>query len=219
MRVLLVEGDRSAAHQIVHALEAEHFTVDATHNLEDGYHLGSTEVYRAIVLDPDLPRLDGISILRTWRRDGVNTPVLILSARTRWQDCVEGLNAGADDYLGKPFCMEELVARINALIRRAWGTGAPVTQIGAITHDPHAQRVTRDGCAVALTAHEYKVFATLAQAPDVVHPRHELEEIVYGIHDERDSNTIEVFVARLRRKLGPSAIETVRGHGYRLGHG
>ncbi|QBF33286.1 response regulator transcription factor [Thalassococcus sp. S3] len=219
MRVLVIERDPSEAHQIVRALEAESFTVDTACDGEDGYHLGSTEVYRAIVLDPSLPRLDGVSMLRNWRREGVDTPVLILSERARWQDRVEGLNAGSDDYLGKPFRMEELVARINALIRRASGSGSPTTQIGAIMHDPQAQRVTRNGCAVPLTTHEYKVFATLAQAPDVVHTRHELEEIVYGIHDERDSNTIEVFVGRLRRKLGPAAIETVRGSGYRLGTG
>jgi len=217
VRILVIERDPLEARQIARALEAESFTVDTACNGEDGFHLGSTKVYRAIVLDPTLPRLGGVSMLRNWRRDRVDTPVLILSERTGCQDRVAGLNTGSDDYLGKPFWLEKLVARINALIRRASGSGSPTSQIGAITHHPQTQRVTLNGCAVPLTAHEYKVFATLAPGPDVVHPRRELEEIVYGIHDERDSNTIEVFLARLRRKLGPTAFETARGSGHRLG--
>ncbi len=217
MRLLLIEDERRVAVQIVEALEAERFTVDTASDGEDGYHLGATEIYRAIVLDLSLPRLDGVSVLRAWRREGLATPVLLLTARNRWQDRVEGLNSGGDDYLGKPFRMEELIARINALIRRAGGAASPVASVGAITLDPQARRVTRDGRAVTLTAHEYKVFATLIQAPDTVHSKADLAEIVYGLHDERDSNTIEVFVARLRRKLGPASIETVRGLGYRLG--
>ncbi len=219
MRLLLIEDESRVALQIVEALQAEQFTVDTAIDGEDGYHLGATEIYRAIVLDLSLPRLDGVSVLKAWRSEGMITPVLLLTARNRWQDRVEGLNAGGDDYLGKPFRMEELIARINALIRRAGGTAAPIASVGGITLDPQAQRVTRDGCAITLTAHEYKVFATLTQAPDKIHPKADLAEIVYGLHDERDSNTIEVFVARLRRKLGSASIETVRGHGYRLGQG
>ncbi|MGZ2256590.1 response regulator transcription factor [Roseobacter sp. A03A-229] len=219
MRLLLIEDEHRVAAQITEALEAERFTVDVARDGEDGYHLGATELYHAIVLDLSLPRLDGVSVLRAWRREGLSTPVLLLTARNRWQDRVEGLNTGGDDYLGKPFCIEELIARINALIRRAGGAAWPISRVGAITLDPQAHRVTRDGCSVALTTHEYKVFATLIQTPDRVHSKAELAEIVYGLHDERDSNTIEVFVARLRRKLGPNVVETVRGCGYRLGPG
>lgn len=219
MRLLLIEDESRVAAQIVEALEAERFTVDIACNGEDGHHLGATELYRAILLDLSLPRLDGVSVLRAWRNAGLTTPVLLLTARNRWQDRVEGLNAGGDDYLGKPFRMEELIARIHALLRRAGGTAAPTLSVGGITVDPQARRVTQDGRAVTLTAHEYKVFATLMQAPEQVHTKGDIAEIVYGLHDDRDSNTIEVFVARLRRKLGPSAIETVRGLGYRLGAG
>ncbi|WP_415404457.1 response regulator transcription factor [Tateyamaria sp. SN3-11] len=219
MRLLLIEDESRVAAQIVEALEAERFTVDIACNGEDGHHLGATELYRAILLDLSLPRLDGVSVLRAWRNAGLTTPVLLLTARNRWQDRVEGLNAGGDDYLGKPFRMEELIARIHALLRRAGGLAAPTLSVGGITVDPQARRVTQDGRAVTLTAHEYKVFATLMQAPEQVHTKGDIAEIVYGLHDDRDSNTIEVFVARLRRKLGPSAIETVRGLGYRLGAG
>lgn len=219
MRVLIVEDESRIAAQIAEALAAEQFTVDVAVDGEEGHHLGATELYRAIVLDLSLPRLDGVSVLRTWRAAGLKTPVLLLTARNRWQDRVDGLNAGGDDYLGKPFQMEELIARINALIRRAGGCAAPTARAGAIALDPAAQRVTRHGSAVPLTCHEYKVFATLIQAPDTVHSKADLGEIVYGFHDGRDSNTIEVFVTRLRRKLGSSAVETVRGVGYRIGPG
>ncbi|MCF2870330.1 response regulator transcription factor [Octadecabacter sp. G9-8] len=219
MRLLVVEDEDRVAAQIVEALEVENFTVDVAMDGEDGHHLGANEIYHAIVLDLSLPRLDGVSVLHSWRSGGLQTPVLVLTARNRWEDRVEGLNAGGDDYLGKPFQMEELIARLNALIRRAGGEAAPVSCIGAISVDLRAQRVTRDGRTVPLTAHEYKVFATLVQAPDKVHAKGDLAEIVYGLHNDRDSNTIEVFVARLRRKLGTAAIETVRGSGYRIGQG
>lgn len=219
MRLLLVEDESRLAVQIAEALEAERFTVDVAKDGEDGHHLGATETYRAIVLDLSLPLLDGMSVLHAWRAEGLTTPVLVLTARNRWQDRVEGLNAGGDDYLSKPFRMEELIARLNALIRRAGGAAEPVAHVGVLSLDPRSRRVAREGRAVALTAHEYKVFATLMQAPDTAHTKTDLAEIVYGLHDERDSNTIEVFVARLRRKLGASAIQTVRGAGYRVGRG
>jgi two-component system OmpR family response regulator len=168
------------------------------------------------VLDLGLPVLDGITVLTRWRSDGRTMPVLILTARDRWREKVAGFDAGADDYLTKPFQMEELLARVRALIRRAAGHASPVIEVGGIAIDTRAARVTREGEAVKLTAHEYKLIAYLAHERDRVVSRTELTEHIYDQDFDLDSNTIEVFIGRLRRKLGSDVIETVRGLGYRL---
>ncbi len=217
MRILLVEDEIDLAKQIARALEVVGFTVDLADNGEDGRHLGITENYAAVVLDLGLPVVDGVTILRDWRREGLATPVLILTARGGWQDRVAGLNGGGDDYLTKPFHMEELIARIRALVRRAGGQPDSLLRAGDVELDIVSRAVTKDGTAVDLTANEFKVLATLMLQPAEVHSKTNLAETVYGLCDGRDSNTIEVFVARLRRKLGADLVETVRGHGYRIG--
>lgn len=219
MRVLVVEDEEALAQQVEGALKSAGFTIDLSPDGEDGQHLGETEKYDAIVLDLGLPIIDGVSVLRHWRSVGVVTPVLILTARGGWQDRVDGLNAGGDDYLGKPFHMEELVARLRALIRRSGGQGDAVLRRGAVELNTVAKTVTRDGATIALTANEFKVLEALMLRPDEVHRKSDLAEMVYGMFEERDSNTIEVFVARLRRKLGSSMILTARGYGYRIGEG
>jgi len=182
----------------------------------DGHHLGDTEPYDAVVLDLGLPELDGITILERWRRDGRDMPVLILTARDRWSDKVTGIDAGADDYLSKPFYMEELLARLRALLRRSAGHASNELEHGPLRLDTRAARVTLDGIAVALTSHEYRLLAYLMLHPERVISRSELVEHLYDQSFDKDSNTIEVFVGRLRKKLRPQLIETVRGLGYRL---
>ena len=179
-------------------------------------HLGQAEAYDAVVLDLGLPRLDGLSVLERWRAAGRAMPVLILTARDGWHEKVAGIDAGADDYLTKPFHMEELLARLRALIRRAQGLASPLLRCGQLALDTRSGRVTVDGQAVALTAHEFRLLAYLMHRPGQVVSRTELTEHLYAQDFDRDSNTIEVFVGRLRRKLPPEAIETVRGLGYRL---
>ena len=217
MRVLVVEDEPALARQIMSALTDAGFTVDLAANGEDGRHIGATENYGAIVLDLGLPLLDGVTVLNDWRANGVTVPVLILTARGSWQERVDGLNAGGDDYLAKPFHMEELIARVRALIRRSSGVGKSVLRAGKIELNTVAGMVTRAGAAVKLTANEYKVLAVLMMRPSQVHNKAALAETVYGLFEERDSNTIEVFIARLRRKLGANSIKTVRGLGYRIG--
>lgn len=217
MRILLVEDEAALAAQIIPALTTDGFTVDHAGNGEDGQHLGETETYDAIVLDLGLPIVDGVSVLRAWREQNVLTPVIILTARGGWQDRVDGLNAGGDDYLAKPFHMQELTARLNALIRRSSGKAASVLRAGDVELNTVSKSVTHAGRSVVLTAHEYKILAALMMRPDHVHKKTDLAEMVYGLFEDRDSNTIEVFVARLRRKLGADLIKTVRGLGYRIG--
>jgi two-component system OmpR family response regulator len=216
MRILVVEDDATLAAQIESGLEEAGYVVDTAKDGEAGHFLGDTEPYDAVVLDLGLPVLDGITVLTRWRSDGRTMPVLILTARDRWREKVAGFDAGADDYLTKPFQMEELLARVRALIRRAAGHASPVIEVGGIAIDTRAARVTRDGEAVKLTAHEYKLIAYLAHERDRVVSRTELTEHIYDQDFDLDSNTIEVFVGRLRRKLGSDVIETVRGLGYRL---
>ncbi|MEM7188130.1 MAG: response regulator transcription factor [Pseudomonadota bacterium] len=216
MRVLVIEDDAALCAQIETALGHAGFTVDPASNGEDGQHLGETESYDAAVLDLGLPIVDGISVLKAWRSAGVRIPVLILTARGGWQDRVVGLNAGGDDYLGKPFHMEELIARLRALIRRSSGQADAVLRRGGIELNTVAKSVTLDGTSVPLTANEFKILEAMMLRPDHVHRKADLAEMIYGMFEERDSNTIEVFIGRLRRKLGADSISTFRGLGYRL---
>ena len=216
MRVLVVEDEPTLRANLQQALADGGYAVDVAGDGQDALHQGLVEPYDAIVLDLGLPVLDGISVLKRWRAGGVTAPVLILTARDLWHEKVAGIDAGADDYLTKPFHMEELLARVRALIRRAQGLASPVLTCGPLTLDTRAGRVTCDGAAVPLTSHEFKVLDYLMHRPDSVVSRSELTEHIYAQDFDRDSNTIEVFVGRLRRKLPPGMIETVRGMGYRL---
>jgi len=216
MRILLVEDEPSLRAPLRAALAAAGYAVDEADNGRDALFLGDTETFDAVVLDLGLPVLDGLSVLKRWRHNGRNMPVLILTARDNWNEKVAGIDAGADDYLTKPFHMEELLARLRALIRRAHGQASPVLQCGALALDTRSGRVTLDGLPVALTSHEHKVLAYLMHRPGAVVSRTELTEHIYAQDFDRDSNTIEVFVGRLRKKLPPELIETVRGMGYRL---
>ncbi len=217
MRVLVVEDAPALATQLHAALVAADFAVDAAHDGEEALFLGQTEPYDAVVLDLGLPKLDGLSVLRRWRAEGHTMPVLILTARGGWTEKVDGLNAGADDYLGKPFAMAELIARLKALIRRAHGHAGPRIVCGRLRIDTVAKEATIDGAAVRLTALEYNLLAYLAHHLGQPVSKTELTEHLYAQDFDRDSNTLEVIVARLRRKLGEGLIETIRGQGYRLG--
>lgn len=216
MRILLVEDDTLLRAQLRTALHDAGYTVDEADNGRDAQFLGETEAVDAVVLDLGLPVVDGISVLKRWRAQGRNMPVLILTARDHWHEKVAGIDAGADDYLTKPFHMEELLARLRALIRRASGQASAVLQCGDLQLDTRSGRVTHAGQPVVLTAHEYKVLNYFMHRPGVLVPRAELVEHIYAQDYDRDSNTIEVFVGRLRKKLPGTRIETVRGMGYRL---
>ena len=216
MKVLLVEDDPALGGRIADALRAEDFAVDWAKNGEDGQHLGDTGIYDAAVLDLGLPKVDGKTVLRAWRQAGRALPVLILTARDGWSEKVEGFKAGADDYLTKPFRVEELVMRLRALARRAAGHAATRIACGALVFDAQLGSFELHGLPLRLTALEWRVLSTLALRKDVVVSRSELTERVYEGDVETDSNSLEVIVGRLRRKLGREAIETVRGHGYRL---
>lgn len=216
MRILVVEDDLDLQGQISRTLEGVGYTVDCAADGEEGHFLGDTEPYDAVVLDLGLPKIDGLTVLRRWRAAGRAMPVLILTARDTWSEKVTGFDAGADDYLAKPFHVEELLARLRALIRRAAGHASPVLDCGPVRLDTAARRVSLDGAPVELTAHEFKVLAYLMHHRDKVVSRTELTEHIYDQDFDRDSNTIEVFVARLRKKLGAGLIATKRGQGYRL---
>jgi two-component system OmpR family response regulator len=216
MRILLVEDDPTLRAQLRQGLQEAGYAVDEADNGRDAHFLGDTEAFDAVVLDLGLPVLDGLSVLKRWRNAGRGVPVLILTARDNWNEKVAGIDAGADDYLTKPFHMEELLARLRALIRRAGGLASPLLQCGELALDTRSGRVTLQGQTVALTSHEYKVLEYLMHRPGAVVSRTELTEHIYAQDFERDSNTIEVFVGRLRKKLPPALIETVRGLGYRL---
>ncbi|HEX8446600.1 MAG TPA: response regulator transcription factor [Sphingomonas sp.] len=216
MRILLVEDDAVLADGIARALRAEHFAVDIARNGEDGGHLGSTERYDAAVLDLGLPKRDGIAVLRDWRSGGRDLPVLILTARDGWSEKVEGFKAGADDYLVKPFRVEELVMRLRALVRRAAGHASARITCGPIGYDAQIGTFERDGLPLKLTAFEWRVLSTLMLRKEVIVERSDLIERVYEGDADVDSNSIEVIIGRLRRKIGPEMIETVRGRGYRL---
>jgi len=212
----VVEDDVNLNRQIKDALADADYVVDVAFDGEEGHFLGDTEPYDAVILDIGLPQMDGLSVLEAWRRDGRDMPVLILTARDRWSDKVQGIDAGADDYVAKPFHMEEILARIRALVRRAAGHASNEIEIGSIRLDVGAGRVTVAGQAVRLTSHEFRLLAYLMHHKGKVISRTELTEHLYDQDFDRDSNTIEVFVGRLRKKLPNNCIETVRGLGYQI---
>lgn len=216
MRILLVEDDAQLADSVARALRAEHFAVDIADNGEDGGHLGATEPYDAAVLDLGLPVVDGISVLRQWRAEGRALPVLILTARDGWPEKVEGFKAGADDYLVKPFRVEELVMRLRALVRRAEGHSAARIACGPLSFDAQTGQFEHHGLPLRLTALEWRVLSRLMLRREIVVERLDLIDHVYEGDADPDSNSLEVIVGRLRRKIGPELIETVRGRGYRL---
>ena len=220
MRILVVEDEASLRAQLEAQLRKAGYAVDAAADGEDGFYLGRENPVDLAVVDLGLPKLSGIEVIRRWRAAGRTFPVLILTARGRWQDKVEGLNAGADDYLTKPFQAEELHARINALLRRAAGVAKPVLHCGPITLDTTTRTVQVDRSALELTGHEFKVLEYLMLNRGKVISKTELTEHVYDQDFDRDSNVIEVFIGRLRRKLDPDnryqPIETLRGRGYRF---
>ena len=214
MRILVVEDDPDLNRQLVGALADAGYVVDAARDGEEGHFLGDTEPYDAVVLDLCLPVMDGVSVLEKWRRAGRKMPVLILTARDRWSDKVQGFDAGADDYVAKPFHMEEVLARIRALLRRAGGHATSELSCGPLMLDPKAARVTVNGQAVKLTSLEFRLLSYLLHHKGRVVSRAELVEHLYDQDFDRDSNTIEVFVGRLRKKLGVEVLRTIRGLGY-----
>jgi two-component system OmpR family response regulator len=215
MRVLVVEDESLLSQQLARALAEAGYAVDCAGDGEKADFLARTEDYDAMVLDLGLPKVDGLTVLRGWRNSGLRVPVLVLTARGSWHEKVQGMDEGADDYVSKPFRMEEVLARLRALIRRSSGQAQPAICCGAVTLDPRLARVTRDGVAVKLTSHEFRVLSYLMHHRTRVVSQTELTEHIYAQDFDRDSNTVEVFIARLRRKLGASVIETVRGLGYR----
>ena len=216
MRLLIVEDEQDLARQMSEALRAADYAVDVAQDGEEAQYLGEVEPYDAVILDLGLPVVDGLTVLRRWRQAGRTMPVLILTARDTWSEKVEGFDAGADDYVAKPFSMEELLARIRALIRRAAGHASAELACGSVRMDTRNRRVSVDGAPVALTAHETKLIAYFMHHQNKVISRTELVEHIYDQDFDRDSNTIEVFVGRLRKKLGVDVITTLRGQGYMM---
>ncbi len=216
MRILIVEDDPELNRQLKGELELNGYVVDAALDGEEGHFLGDTEPYDAIILDIGLPKMDGISVLESWRRNGRDMPVLILTARDRWSDKVQGIDAGADDYVAKPFHMEEVIARIRALVRRSAGLASNEITCGPLRLDVRAGRVSVNGHTIKLTSHEYRLLSYLMHHQGKVISRTELVEHLYDQDFDRDSNTIEVFIGRLRKKLGVDLIQTVRGLGYNM---
>lgn len=216
MRLLVVEDEPELGRQLQAALQGAGYAVDLAGNGIDGEHLGRVEPYDAIVLDIGLPGRDGLAVLSAWRRDGMDRPVLLLTARASWQEKVQGIDAGADDYLAKPFQMEELASRLRALIRRSAGLASAVLRQGSVALDTRACTLEVGGQAVPLTGHEYRVLAYLMHQRGRAVERSELAEHIYRQDADRDSNTLDVFVARLRRKLPEGFITTVRGLGWRV---
>lgn len=216
MRILIVEDEPALAAQLAAAADAAGYAVDSAHDGEQGDLLATSEIYDAVILDLGLPKIDGLTLLRRWREAGMTTPVLILTARGSWHEKVQGIDGGADDYVAKPFQIEEVMARIRALIRRTSGHAQSEIRCGSLTLDTRTARTAVAGIPVKLTSHEYRVLAYLMHHQSRIVTRSELIEHIYAQDADRDSNTVEVFIARLRRKLGPSSIETVRGIGYRI---
>jgi two-component system OmpR family response regulator len=216
MRILIVEDDKDLNRQLAEALSDGGYVVDRAYDGEEGHFLGDTEPYDAVVLDIGLPQMDGISVIERWRRDGRKMPVLMLTARDRWSDKVAGIDAGADDYVAKPFHIEEVLARVRALIRRAAGHASSELECGPLRLDTKASKADIDGKPLKLTSHEFRLLAYLMHHMGEVVSRTELVEHLYDQDFDRDSNTIEVFVGRLRKKMGIDLIETVRGMGYRM---
>ncbi|NMA98104.1 MAG: response regulator transcription factor [Phyllobacteriaceae bacterium] len=216
MRILVVEDDTNLNRQLKEALTEAGYAVDVAFDGEEGHFLGDTEPYDAIILDIGLPQMDGLSVLEEWRRAGKTTPVLLLTARDRWSDKVQGIDAGADDYVAKPFHMEEVLARVRALVRRAAGLASNEIVAGPVRLDARSGKVTVDGQSVKLTSHELRLLSYLMHHKGKVVSRTELTEHMYDQDFDRDSNTIEVFVGRLRKKLPDDCIQTVRGLGYQI---
>lgn len=216
MRVLLVEDDPRIASNIARVLAAEGYVVETVRDGEEAWFRGDTEDYGAIILDLGLPKMDGLAVLKRWRANGRRMPVLILSARGSWAERVDGIDAGADDYLPKPFRMEELLARLRSIVRRAAGHAASVLDVGDVTLDERQKRVTVRGVPVALSPLEYRLVSYLMLHRGRVVSQQELDENVYGGDEPHDSNALEVLVGRVRRKLGTGLIETRRGFGYTI---
>ena len=217
MRVLVVEDERTLQKQLADALAEAGYAVDCAADGARADFLGRTERYDAVVMDLGLPKVDGLTVVRGWREAGLSTPVLVLTARGSWHEKVRGIDSGADDYMAKPFQIEEVLARLRALIRRASGQVTPDLRCGTVVLDPRMARVTVDGAPVKLTSHEFRVLSYLMHHRGRVVSQGELTEHIYAQDADRDSNTVEVFIARLRKKVGASFIETVRGLGYRIG--
>jgi two-component system OmpR family response regulator len=216
MRILLAEDEAQLSREIASSLAQAGYAVDCAVDGENADFLAQTEKYDAIILDLGLPKVDGLTILRRWREAGIATPVLILTARASWSDKVRGIDFGADDYVAKPFKMEEVLARLRALIRRASGQINPELRCGSVVLDSSAAKVTVDGATIRLTSHEFRVLSYLMHHRTRVVSQAELTEHIYSQGFDRDSNTVEVFIARLRRKVGASFIRTVRGLGYQI---
>jgi two-component system OmpR family response regulator len=216
MRILLAEDEPVLCDQIKKLLSAEGRIVDVAHDGEEACFLGATEPYDMIILDIGLPVRDGISILKEWRSNGISTPVLILTARDGWSDRVDGLDAGADDYMAKPFNLPELAARVRATQRRSSGRTNPLFESGNVVFDTRSGRATLAGVPVDLTAQEVAVLSYLIHNSGRLISRTELSEHIYNYDGDRDSNTIAVFINRLRKKLGPDLIQTTRGRGYMI---
>jgi len=216
VRILVAEDEARLSQQLAAALGEAGYAVDCAADGERADFLGQTERYDAVVLDLGLPKIDGLTVLRQWREAGIQVPVLILTSRGSWHEKVQGIDGGADDYVAKPFRMEEILARLRALIRRSSGQVTPELRCGGLVLDPRNARLTVDGVPVKVTSHEFRVLSYLLHHRGRVVSQSELTEHIYAQNFDRDSNTVEVFIARLRRKLGSSLIETVRGLGYRI---
>jgi two-component system, OmpR family, response regulator len=216
MRILIVEDEASLAKQLTSSIAEAGYAVDHAADGERADFLAQTEQYDAMVLDLGLPKIDGLTLLQKWRDSGVATPVLVLTARGSWHEKVRGIDGGADDYVSKPFRIEEVLARLRALMRRASGHAAPEFRAGSVMLDQRRARVTLDGAPVKLTSHEFRVLSYLMHHRGRIVSQAEIVEHIYAQDFDRDSNTVEVFIGRLRRKLGASLIETVRGLGYRI---
>jgi two-component system OmpR family response regulator len=216
VRILVVEDESALSDQLSRALGEAGYAVDCAADGDRADFLGRTEHYDAVVLDLGLPKVDGLTVLRRWREAGLSMPVLILTARGSWHEKVQGIDGGADDYMAKPFQIEEVLARLRGLIRRATGQVTLELRCGPLVLDPKGARVTVDGAPVKLTSHEFRVLSYLMHHRGRIVSQGELTEHIYSQGFDRDSNTVEVFIARLRRKLGGSFIETVRGMGYRI---
>lgn len=217
MRALVVEDDPKISAMVYQALTAAGFLADEVADGETAWFKGGTEDYDLVILDLGLPRLDGLTLLKRWRSEGRGFPILILSARGTWSERVDGIEAGADDYLPKPFMVEELTARARALIRRAAGQSQPVQRVGGLTIDLNRMTVARDGMPVSVTPLEFRLLAYLLLNRDRIVSPSEILDHLYGTEDGREANALEAIVARLRRKLGATAIQTRRGFGYQLG--
>ena len=214
MKILVVEDDRRIRQMVVAALEANGFIVETESDGEEAWFKGDTEDYAAVILDLGLPNMDGLAILKKWRTNGRNFPILVLTARGTWSERVEGIDSGADDYLAKPFEVEELLARLRAILRRSGGHGSPNSSVGAIVLDPRQMRVTKSGVPISLSPQEFRLVAYMMHNSGRIVTQQELSEHLQAEHFERESNAVEVLVGRVRKKIGSEFIETRRGFGY-----